>query len=447
MRVAVVGGGITGLAAAYELVQSGGDVIVFEATDHLGGKIRTTPFAGRQVDEGSDAFLARVPAGVDLCRELGLDADLVSPATGAASVWTGGRLRRLPAGLVLGVPTDLDALAESGVVSPAGVARAAADLDRERDDRPSGDESVGALVRRRLGDEVHERLVDPLIGSINAGDTDRLSLRATAPVLAAAADASPSLIAGLGAPRDPIAGPVFYAPHDGMGAIVDRLVTHLTDVRCSTVVRGIEPGAGEWHVVTESERATVDAVVVTTPAPVTAWLVAGIAPAAAEMLGAIEYASVVLVTLAYDEGDIGASLDGSGVLVPRGEGLLLTACSWASSKWSHLGGDGTVLLRASAGRAGDERALALGDDELVAALGADLSLTMGVTAPPRQVRISRWPNSFPQYAPGHLDRADAIDADLARAAPGVAVAGAFLRGLGIPACIDQGRAAARRVIE
>jgi oxygen-dependent protoporphyrinogen oxidase len=217
-----------------------------------------------------------------------------------------------------------------------------------------------------------------------------------------------------------------------MGTLVDRLAAGLRgDIRCGAAVDAIAPGYRVGGV-------AVDAVVVTVPAPAAAALITDLAPAAAVALARVEYASVVLVTLAYDRED---PLDGSGFLVPRGAGLTLTACSWTSSKWAHLGGDG-LILRASAGRSGDDRAARMSDGEIVTRVRADLATTMGLHGPPAEVRVSRWPASFPQYAPGHLDRVDAIDAAMP---PGLAVAGAALRGLGVPACIAQGRAAARRV--
>lgn len=426
-------------------------VLVALQTLGFGGKLLTTPIAGRPVDEGADAFLARVPEAIELCDELGLRPELVSPATGVAYVWSRGELRRLPDRLVLGVPTDLDALAATGIVSEQGVARAAADLDGGWDDagRGAGDESVGALIRRRLGDEVLERLVDPLLGGINAGDTDRLSLAAGAPQLASAAAAAGggSLIAALRAQRDAAqstSAPVFFTLPGGLGRLVDAIVDSTgADLRLGASVERLVRGAGGWDVNGEH----VAAVIVTAPAPAAATLLREVAPAAAAAIAAIEYASVALVTMAVPAATVGRRLDGSGFLVPRGEGMLLTACSWATTKWAHLAQpDGTVVLRASVGRLGDHRALALDDGALVAKVCQELATTMGLGGEPSEVRVSRWPASFPQYEPGHLDRVAAIDAALARDAPGVVVAGAAYRGLGIPACIRQGREAARRLL-
>jgi oxygen-dependent protoporphyrinogen oxidase len=444
-RVAVVGGGISGLTAAYDLLRAGADVVVYEADDRLGGKIESKPFGGLPaVDCGADAFLARVPAAAELCRDLGFRDELISPANGSAFIWSRGALRRVPTPNFLGVPLDIDTLAASGIVSEEGVARAALDMTRVADDAlPVGDESVGALVRRRMGDEVLERLVDPLLGGIYAGDADRLSLEAGAPQVAAAARADASLSRGLDALRrasivDPHT-PVFYAPPDGMSRLVQELAVRLGErVHRGHRVARLERGLRGWSV----DGTMHDSVVLATPSFVTAELVRDEAPRTARALDGIEYAGVVLVTFAFPRDGVGRPLDASGFLVPKTEGRLLTACSWSSSKWAHLDRGEHTIVRASAGHFGNERALALGDDALIRAMVEELAEMMAVRAQPIDARISRWPRAFPQYTPGHLDRIAALDATLATEAPGIALAGAAYRGIGIPACINQAHAAA-----
>ena len=452
----VVGAGIAGLAAAWEARRQGADVVVLEASERPGGKLRTSPVAGVPLDEAADGFLARVPEATELCRAVGLGDDLVTPATGAAYIWTGGALRRLPSEQLLGVPTDVDAVASSGILSPAGLDRLRQDLDRP-DDRPPGDadEAVGSLVRRRLGDETLDKLVAPLIGGIWAADCDRLSLQVATPALVDARRRDPSLLRGAAAVREANAAraahaaaahasrsagsdgepPVFLAPRHGMGQLVDALHEQLGDaIRLGSPVDALERRGGRWHVAPAGLSA--DAVVVATPAGVTAKLVGPHAPEAGATLADIGYASVALLALAVRRDDVDHPLDGSGLLVPPSEGRLLTACSWTSVKWPHLAVDPSlVLLRASAGRHGDERALALDDDALVAALLADLRATMGVHGTPVDRRVSRWHDSFPQPRPGHVDRVAAAHADLAGHAPGLAVAGSWVDGVGIPACI------------
>ena len=458
--VAVVGGGISGLAAAWAGMQQGADVVVLEGGDTPGGKLRTSPVAGIGLDEGADAFLARLPEAVDLCEQLGLGAELVSPATGTAYVWSEGSLRRLPSEQLLGVPTDLDAVEASGILSAAGVERARADLTAPDDARSDGDEAIGALVRRRLGDEVLDRLVAPLLGGIWAGDCDRLSLRVAAPNLAAARDRDASLVRGAAALRAEAAEqgsgdrPVFLAPRGGVARLVGALAERLGErLRCGAPVVGLEPVGSGWRLATgeaggpsarRHPAVLADRVVLATPAFVTAPLLTGIAPEVAAFLAGIDYASVVLAALVVPRDGIDHPLDGSGFLVPQSSGRQLTACSWMTSKWAHLDVDpSTAILRASAGRDRDERALAWTDAELMAALLADLRDTMGLHAEPTEVRVSRWQRSFPQPRPGHLDAVATAERALYERAPGLAVTGAWALGVGIPACIRGARRAVR----
>jgi oxygen-dependent protoporphyrinogen oxidase len=455
MRAVVVGGGISGLAAAWALVEAGAEsVTVLEADERFGGKIRTTPFEGDPVDEGPDAFLARVPHAVALARALGLGDELVSPGTGAASLWLDGALKPIPPGLVLGVPVDFEPLAASGVLSDEGVERA-----RQEPSLPglplTEDVTIGDLVRARYGPEVHERLVDPLLGGINAGRTEELSLDVGAAQLAAVARQASSLTEGLRAqraanPPDPSA-PVFYAPRTGVGALVDALVSALTragaDLRLGTPVTAIERRADRWLVLTaDDEVHDADVVVITTPAFAAAPLLAPHSPVAAEVLGGIGYSSVSLVTLAYDEAAITRPIHGSGFLVPRTEGRLLTACSVFSNKWPQLARPGSVILRASVGRHGDERAFELDDDALVGAVHGELTEVLGLTAGPTASRVSRWRRSFPQFPAGHLTNMAELQQELAVDAPGIAVTGAYLTGVGIPACIGAAQAAVARLV-
>lgn len=434
MKVAVVGAGITGLAAGYEAAKFGAEVVVYEAAERAGGRLLTTELAGQPVDEGADAFLARVPWATELCQELGLGNELVSPAQRAAFVYSRGALRALPQPNVLGVPLDFDALAASGIVSSDGVDRARQEPDLAGSPLV-GDESVGELVRRRLGDELADRLVDPLVGGINASAIDHLSVRAAMPQLAEAASRGPSLVRELrrlapSSTADP-AAPVFYTLFGGLGRLTDELSEHLGDrLQLASPVADL----GEID---------ADRVIVTLPANAAHALVAPVSARTSELLGTIDYASVVLVSLAYDAIFVNHPMAGSGYLVPAVEDRTITACSWASSKWAHIGSPDAVVLRISAGRYGDDRALALDDDALLEAVGADLAETMGLDAQPHTVRISRWERSLPQFRPGHLDLVADIEQSLANDAPWLQVTGAWARGLGIPACIHQGRQAAQ----
>lgn len=461
-HVVVAGGGIAGLVAAYRLTQSGTEVTLVEP-DKLGGKIQTSLIAGRAVDEGADAFLLRQPWAVALCHDLELDGELTSPAARAAEVFVDGRRIPFPSGHVMGVPTDLDALVASGLVSPAGAARAATDLDRPADaSDPAGtadpatapDQAIGAYLRRRLGDEVVTRVVDPLVGGINAGDIDRLSLAAVVPILdQAARSGDPSLIRscrnlGGGATTDPSA-PIFAAPIGGMARLIDGLIGLLpgVELRRGRRVAMLElVGAAAAPTVRVSlddgQTLDADAVVLACPAHVAGPLLEGIAPRASRTLTDISHSSVSMATMVLPAGSLRPDPAMSGCLVPRDQGTLLTAISYATSKWAHLRDPARddVILRVSAGRAGDDRHLDLDDDDLVDALLGDLERVVGLRDAPVDVRVSRWPAAFPQYQPGHLDRIDHLEADLASLP--VAVAGMALRGVGIPATIHSAERAA-----
>jgi oxygen-dependent protoporphyrinogen oxidase len=436
-RLTVVGGGITGLAAAWEAVQRGASVTVLEAAPRLGGKIETDVVDGVPVDSGADAFLARVPWATDLCRELGLGPSLVSPAAGRALVWWRGRLRPLPEAMLLGVPTDVLGVARSGLLSPWGLARAALDFvlpASALDD----DLSVADVVGRRLGRQVVERLVDPLVGGINAGRSDELSATAVVPQLVAAARAHRSLVVGArrSRPGGAVEGPVFVTVREGLGRLVERLGAALRDAGAV-----IETGVAV-STLDDIEGPMVLAV----PAGAAADLVRRRSPDAAEELASIRYASVALATFAYPADAFPAMARASGFLVPRSEGRLLTACSFGTNKWPHWAPPGQVVVRASAGRVDDERAMALDDETLAQRLHAELVEAVGASAEPTVARVHRWAKAFPQYAVGHLDKVERIERALAERAPEVVVAGAAYRGLGIPACVKQGRDAAARLV-
>lgn len=453
----VVGGGIAGLTAAYRLSQAGCDVVIVEPGP-LGGKLQTSMFAGRAVDEAADAFLLRVPWAAALCRDLEIDGELISPVARSAEVFVDGARCPLPAGQMLGVPTDLDALAASGLVSPAGVERARLDLELPFDPRDplaaEDDVAMAAYFRRRLGDEVVDHLIDPLVGGINAGDTAQLSLAAVVPQLdAASRSGDPSLIRSCLDLRSratlPPEAPIFATPIGGMARLVDALLGLMAavDVRQGRRVTGIElvgdgPAPGARVALDDGTVIDTDAVVLACPAFAAAPLLTDAAPAVAATLGAIEHASISMVTLGFDKGALDPDPTMSGCLVPRDQGHLVTAISYATNKWAQLRDveRDDVILRVSAGRYGDDRQLDLDDADLTAAVLADLDQIVGLQGAPSEVRVVRWPRSFPQYAPGHLDRIDAAEAALTDLP--IALAGAALRGVGVPACIRSGEDAA-----
>jgi oxygen-dependent protoporphyrinogen oxidase len=455
-----VGGGISGLAAAHRLrtlLGPAATITVLEQRDRIGGVLRTVDLAGVPFDVGAEAFLARRPEVPALLAELGLAGELVHPTGASASVRAGGRTGPLPGGTLLGVPTSAARL--DGLLSDAGLAAVAAEPDRPLAWEPGRDVALGGLLRARFGDEIADRLADPLLGGVYSGRVDALGLRATVPALAAALDAgAPSLTAaadaatappasrdvGAGEPRP--GGPVFGAVRGGYRVLVDALAAAAgADVRLRTTVRGLHRSEGGWRLVlgpaTAPEALDVDAVVLAVPAPAAARLLSEAAPSAARAAGEVELASSAVVALAYRAADAASLPATSGVLIAADEPLAVKAVTHSSTKWAHLAGGDLVRLRASFGRFGEAATLRADDAELVARARADLAVLAGIAAAPVAVHVQRWGGGLPQYAVGHLDRVRAIEEALPA---GVAVAGSALHGVGVPACIATGRAAAER---
>jgi oxygen-dependent protoporphyrinogen oxidase len=439
VTVAVVGAGVAGLAAARELRAAGAEVVVLESTDRVGGKVRASEVGGVPVDEGADSLLRRLPYAVDLAGSVGFE--LVSPEAREAFVWSRGRLRTLPAGTLMGMPTDLVGLVRSGLLSPLGLARAG--LDLVLPGRPvTEDVAVGRLVGRRLGREVVERLVDPLLGGVYAGRADLLSLQATVPPLAEAVGRHRSLVRAARAARAPVpAGPpapVFAGSRRALGLLPPLLAEGL-DVRLGTTVRGLSRSTDGWVVETGSaaspDRVEADAVVLAVPAAPAARLLAGHAPV--EELAGLGYASVGLVTVVLDGPSPGR---GSGYLVPAVEGKVTKGVTFLSRKWGRT--DATVV-RASVGRYGEERDLQRTDSELVELVLAELAVVVGPLPPVVDSRVTRWGGALPQYAPGHVDLVRRLRAALPE---GLVVAGAAYDGVGIPLVTKSGQDAARTLL-
>nr|WP_175482693.1 protoporphyrinogen oxidase [Actinokineospora iranica] len=453
MRVAVVGGGISGLVAAHRLrVLLGRDtgidagITVLEQTDRVGGKIRTVDLAGLRYDVGAEAYLVRRPEVTALLDELGMAGDVVHPTGARSTVRAGGVTRHIPGRTVMGVPADPAAVAD--LLSADGARRVA-----EESALPpvhlAGDAALGPLLRERFGDELTDRLVDPLLGGVYAGGVDGLGLRATMPGIAAALDAGAKSLteAAAAVVPAPTGQPVFGTLAAGLGTLVDRLA-RAADIRLNTLVRGLERAGSGWRLTLGTgEALTADAVVLAVPAPAARKLLDGVVPAAAAAYGRVEVASMAVVALALPAG---ADLPGtSGVLLGTRERRLdgspfaVKAFTFSASKWAHLGQD-AVVVRGSVGRHGEPGALRADDDELVRLVRADLVELTGVTAPPIDAVVTRWGGGLPQYAVGHTGLVAEIERAVADE-PGLAVAGATLRGVGIPACVGTGDAAARRI--
>jgi protoporphyrinogen/coproporphyrinogen III oxidase len=440
-HIAVVGGGIAGLASAHAAIESGATVTLFEAGDRLGGVILTSPFAGHPaIDEGADAFLARVPWAVDLARKVSLGDSLTSPAIGKAAVWW-DMLHDIPEGLLLGLPTGFAGLAGSSLMSWHGKVRAATEVLRRRTD--IAPDSIGNYVRSRFGNEVHERLVDPLVGSIYAADTDHFSLAAV-PQLAEVAVRSRSVLLGSRRPTTPPSGPVFFTPLAGVGALVDAVATAVTarggDLRCGVAVTELAVDGEQWRV----DGETFDGIVLACPARVASTLLSPLESSIASTLEAIPTADVALLTLAVASDDWPARLQGlSGYLVPKPQQRLVTAVSFGSQKWAHWSSDDQLILRVSLGRDG-LATLHLTDDELLADALDELGVHLGFDVQPTAVRFSRWPSAFPQYRPHHSTILAAAERSLP---PGLSLAGASYHGIGIPACVRSGQQAAAAVLQ
>jgi len=430
---------------------------VLEASTRAGGYLQTgilddPVLDDLPIDAGADAFLVRVPWARDLCHELGLADELVSPSARQASLWLDGTLRPLPTPSVLGVPLDPATVAD-GLLEPEDLRLVAGDGVPAMALDPDADASVGSVVRACLGDQVFERLVDPLLGGVNAGRADDLSCEVMAPQLLGAARSPDGMLAGL---RRAVAGtdptsPVFHSPKGGMERLVDALVSMLGDrFQTGAPVTGLSRGDGpeaRWLVSTPTGTRAADAVVLAVPAHVAADLVSAIDADAGTLLAGWKHASVALATMAYDRADLEVDPTQSGFLVGRSEGLLMTACSFAGSKWAHLDHPERAVLRVSCGRIDDTRPSDLSDEALVEALRADLATTLGVEALPTAVRLGRFPDSLVQFPVGHSNRIDQLDGLLADSAPGVLVAGSVRTGVGIPACIRSGTEAARQASE
>jgi oxygen-dependent protoporphyrinogen oxidase len=447
MRIAVVGGGIAGLAAArrLEALVPEAALVLVERDDDLGGKVRTERICGFVVEAAPDSFLTRKERGVGLCEELGLGDELIArrPEHRGSFVRRGDELHPLPEGLTGMIPTSLEALETTELLSAEGKARFAAEVDV-----PPGageeDESVGAFVSRRFGREAYDVLAEPLMTGIYGGDGDQLSLRATFPQLRAIEREHGSVLRGLSAPAASELPP-FLSLRDGMGSLVDAIVAAFgrVELRVGRTVGRLVRRASAFEVgLTDGEAIAADGVVLATPAFVTAELLAGMDRELAEAHSEIPYASSVVVSLGYSRADV-VPLDGYGYVVPRAEGGDALACTWSSQKWEHRAPDESVLVRIYLGRFGGRDVTADGDDELVA-LARDEIAFLGVSATPELTRVHRWPLGMPQYLLGHLDRLERIDAAVA-GYPGLALAGAAYRGVGLPDCIASGEAAAESV--
>ncbi len=475
-RIVIIGGGIAGLTTAYELQERARaaavpiQVSLVEAERWLGGVIRTERVDGFVIEGGPDSVLAQKPWAVDLAQRLGLGDQIVAanPAHKKTFVLYRGRLHELPEGLTLMIPTRLKPLLQTGLLSPLGKARAALDLIQRPRER-EGDVTLGAFVREHLGREAFERIVEPLMAGIYAGDGEQLSLRATFPRLLELEREYGSLIRGLltrgSAPTPLPPSPTtageglrrwsgFVTLRQGLGQLVEALVARLDRVQLYTGQRvqclhPRMPDGRRWSgydvELADGRTLPADAVVLATPAYVAADLIADLAPGLAHILRAIPYVSTATVSLAFRRADVRHPLDGYGFVVPRVENRPLLACTWTSSKFPCRAPSGFVLLRCFLGRAGQEEIVGLDDQALLRLIRAELADLLGIQAEPALVRVFRWPRAMPQYVLGHGERLEALQGHLARL-PGLYLTGSAYGGVGLPDGIRAGMQVAERVL-
>jgi oxygen-dependent protoporphyrinogen oxidase len=456
LRVAVVGGGITGLAAALRLSErlTGDQFILFERDGRLGGKIATECAEGYVIEGGPDCFLASKSGGMTLCGALGLEPRLreTNSALRRTYIKRRGRLHQLPEGLSGLVPSRIGPLLTTGLLSPLGRVRAGLEL-LVRARQSAADESIAAFVTRRFGAEAYHWLVEPLLSGIFAGDGTRLSLEATFPQLAQIEREYGSVVGAMmrsggrrQGPTPPV--PSFVTTAGGLGEIVEAIAVRLpapTRRTNAAVVAIAQTAAGYRLTLASGEQLHAENVVLATPAFASAALLRPLAPELAAELEAIPYVSTATVSLAFSADGVLRPLDGYGYVSPRAEGGPIVACTWTSNKFPDRVPAGGVLVRFFLGRAGQEEIVEANDATLVGVAREELARLFDITTEPSLSRVYRWPRGMPQYHVGHRARLDRIER-LATRLPGLLLAGSAYRGVGVPDCITQGWAAADRVL-
>ena len=465
-KVVIVGGGITGLSAAFYMQKEARekglplDVILVEASNRLGGKIQTVRRNGFIIERGPDSFLIRKKSMGILAEDLGIEGELVKNATGQAYVLVGGELHPIPGGSVMGIPTEIGPFLKTGLFSLAGKLRAAGDFVLPRSNI-KGDQSLGGFFRRRFGGEIVENLIEPLLSGVYAGDIDHMSLESTFPQFYAVEKKHRSLILGMkkttpkqvpqkdghGAKKEG----VFHTFRNGLETVVEAIEQQLEP---GSVMKGVRidaieaPGmAGEKTILemNDGRKIEADAVILTTGHEMAGRLFAP--HGLLQDLREIPTTSVATVALAFPEEHVVQDKEGTGFLVSRSSDYSITACTWTHRKWPTTTPDGKVLIRAFVGRVGDEAIVDLPDAEIEKIVLADLGQVMNITGKPDFTVITRWKKDRPQYRVGHKQRIAAARAELESKFPQVKLAGASYNGVGLPDCIDQGRAAVKEVLE
>jgi protoporphyrinogen/coproporphyrinogen III oxidase len=464
--IVVVGGGISALAAAWELTggANGPDdatprIEVIEASERVGGSLATTTFAGRTIDLGADGFLARRPEAVALVNELGIEDQLEAIAESGAWLWSRGKLHELPKGLVLGVPTTLESITHFRGVSWRAHLAARRDALAPARLRVGDDVTIGEITRAKLGRELSYQFIEPMIGGIQAGRIDDLSAKSVFPALYAAAQRGGSLMQALRPPSSPDvidAAPVFYSLQDGVGSLPNHLATKLKErgvvIRTGvpvTALRRTPAGSYPLEVDTFATTTPANGVILATPATMTAALIGSYDPAL-DALSRIDSAGAAIVTFSAARASVTLPVRGTGILVPlgtswAGEGsMMVTAVTFLDRKWPRLRLDEDVLLRAHVGRSDDSRWSELNDDELIGRVTDELAVLLPTWGSPRESLVQRWPLGLPQYRVGHERLVE--QARVASSHYAVTLAGNPYDGVGVPASIGSGRRAARDVM-
>jgi len=446
--VAIVGGGIAGLTVAYRLAQRGVSFLLLEAQAQFGGVIRTEIAGGFVIDAGPDAILAQKPEGMALIREVGLSDRLLptNQAKRAVFILHRGRLHSLPEGMILAVPTRIGPFLRSGLFSWPGKLRMGLDMviPGRKD---GGDESIASFLRRRFGEECVERLGEPLLAGIHAGDPERLSIQSTFPRFVDIERRSGSLVRGMLLHRPPKGGgaAAFYSLEGGLVELVDALVARIpaNQALAGRRLAAISANHSGYRLtLADGDLVEARTVVMALPAPLAAPLLEPLAPAVAPLLAGIPFASTATVSLGYRREDVSDPLDGYGMVVPKTEGLRCSACSFLSTKFPGRAPAGHVLLRGFLGGVRDPQVLEQDDEALAALVRREMTPVLGLRGEPVLQRVCRWPSTTPQMEVGHAERITRLDAEIAKQ-PGLHLIGAGLRGTGIPDCVAE----AQRLVE
>ncbi|MCH1626837.1 protoporphyrinogen oxidase [Fredinandcohnia quinoae] len=461
-KVVVIGGGITGLTTAYYLQKEAKekgltiDCILLEASHRVGGKVQTVVQDGFVIERGPDSFLERKQSAARLAKSVGLGDKLVNNTAGKSYVLANGKLHPMPGGSIMGIPTQVGPFITTGLFTPFGKLRAAMDFLLPR--TPAGkDQSLGQFFRRRLGDEVVENLIEPLLSGIYAGDIDQLSLMSTFPQFYQVEQKYRSLIMGMKktTPAKPKEVTVkknpkgqFQTITSGLQSLIDAIENKLEpgSVYKGIRVENIKKQGNQYELkLSNSEILIADSIVVTTPHHATQAMFGQYS--FFEPFTEMPSTSVATVAMAFPESAIKKDIEGTGFVVSRNNDYIITACTWTHKKWPHTTPSGKVLLRCYVGKAGDEAIVDQSDDEIIKVVLDDLNKTMDITEQPEFTVISRWKDAMPQYTVGHKERIEFVKKNVQEQLPGVYLAGSSYEGLGLPDCIDQGEAAVEQVLQ